>query len=79
MISKLSGLIERVFGEDFTEVVEMADFRETDIWDSLMYVNLVVSLEKAFKIELEKDEIQMLTSVENIEAVLAKRGIDANS
>ena len=79
MSSKLSALIERVFGEDFSDVMEMGDFRDTDIWDSLMYVNLVVSMEKTYKIELDKEEIQMLTSVANIESVLSKRGIDANS
>ncbi len=79
MSSKLSDLIERVFGEDFSDVVEMGDFRETDIWDSLVYVNLVVSIETAYKIQLNKEEIQMLTSVANIRSVLSKRGIDADS
>ena len=79
MSGKLDELIESVFDQDYSEVVKAENFQEIDAWDSLMYVNLVVSIEKAFKIVLDKDEIQILTSVANIESILNKRGIDANA
>lgn len=77
MNSELTELIERVFGEDYLYVVKLGDFQESDLWDSLIYVNLVVSIEKTYKIELSQKEIQSLTSVANIEAILNKRGISA--
>ncbi len=79
MSSKLSDLIENVFGEEYADVVEKKDFISFEIWDSLTYVSLVVSIENTFQIKLTKEEIRMLTSVANIKSILEKRGIDANA
>lgn len=78
MTKKLSDLIENVFDEKYSDVVEMGDFVGFENWDSLTYVNLVVSIENTFNIKLNKDEIKILTSVANIESILEKRGIDTN-
>lgn len=78
MNGKLSKLIERVLGEDFSNLREMGDLRETDIWDSLIYVTLVVSIEKEFKIQLTKEEIQTLTTIDNITRVLKSRGFEVD-
>lgn len=75
MIEKLKGLLEKIFDEDFSAISKVENFKELEFWDSLMYVNLVVGIQKDFKIELTKDDIQNLLSVKSIETVLSRYGV----
>lgn len=44
-------------------------------WDSLKHMELIVALEKHYKIELTGDEIAEMVSVEAIYNTLKKRGV----
>lgn len=45
-------------------------------WDSLTQMDLVVSLERAFAIELGINDIARMQSVADVLAVLADKGVD---
>jgi acyl carrier protein len=75
MNEKLKEIVTRVLGEDFAAIEAVEDFRDSEFWDSLKYVNLVVSLQNEFKIELKKKDIQQVFSVASIRSVLSGYGI----
>jgi acyl carrier protein len=47
--------------------------KDTDVWDSLKHMELVVSLEQSFGIELSFDDIVAMQSVGEIKRVLRER------
>lgn len=75
MEEKLKILLERIIDEEFEMIKAATNFRDLEFWDSLMYVNLVVGIQKEFKVELTKDDIQNLLSVSSIESVLSNHGV----
>ncbi len=75
MSEKLRNLLEKVLDEDFGLLTSVSNFKDLEFWDSLKYVNLVVGLQAEFKINLTKDDIQNLLSVNGIEAILLRYGV----
>jgi acyl carrier protein len=57
-------------------ITEDLAMREMDGWDSLRHMELVVSLEQAFGIQLTFEEIVAMTTVRGIAHVLSARGVD---
>jgi len=72
---RVRNLLEKVFDEEFSAIAGVENFRNLEFWDSLMYVNLVIGLQSEFKVNLSKNDIQDLLSVNGIEAVLSRHGI----
>lgn len=77
MKDKLKAVLEATLDEDVETLEKIENFRDSEIWDSLRYVSLVVSLQSEFKIELKKEDIQQLFSVASIKSALLKYGIEA--
>lgn len=77
MNEKLKAILEKTLDEEYSTLEKTENFRDSDFWDSLRYVNLVVTLQSEFKIQLKKEEIRQLFSVASIKAVLAGYGIQA--
>lgn len=50
--------------------------RDTEGWDSLRHVMLVVGLEQLFAVALSAEEIQSMVTVADIGRVLRERGVD---
>lgn len=51
-------------------------FRDTPEWDSVAHLNLITSLEDAFDIMFESEDILHFGSYENGKSILKKYGID---
>lgn len=51
-------------------------FRDTPEWDSVAHLNLITSLEDAFDIMFESEDILHFGSYENGKTILKKYGID---
>jgi acyl carrier protein len=66
-----------------SEVLRMApekitadmSIHKVDTWNSLTHIELVVTIEERFHIQLTEDEIVAMTSVDEIQRVLSKRGV----
>ena len=58
-----------------TDITENLTIDDLEAWDSLKHMDLVVSIEQAFNIELTLDEIVIMTSVVAIKRVLNDRGV----
>lgn len=54
------------------------ELKKEDIgsWDSLKQMDLVISLEREYCIELDIPDILQMTSIANIVAVLRSKGVD---
>lgn len=71
---KLKEILSEVF--EIKENTISMDLTKDDIdnWDSLKQMDLVVSIEEGFNIELEMEEIIKMDSIENIYKVLEAKG-----
>jgi acyl carrier protein len=58
-----------------TDITDNLTIDDLEAWDSLKHMDLVVSIEQAFNIELTFDEIIIMTSVVAIKRVLNDRGV----
>lgn len=70
---------KQAFAEAFEaepEKVVSFVFRETEQWDSIGHMSLVVALEDAFGKELEPDEMMAITSFQKGIEVLRNKGIE---
>lgn len=76
MNKKLAELLAEVFGLRATEI--KPDLTQVDVgtWDSLKQMDLVMSLEREYDIALEIPDIVRMTSVADIVAVLADKGVN---
>ena len=75
MDKKLSELLAEVFGLRVSEIEPKLKQADVGTWDSLKQMDLVTSLEQEYDIALEIPDIQSMTSVEEIIAVLKNKGI----
>jgi acyl carrier protein len=62
----------RIPAANITETTTMA---QTPAWDSLAHMDLVLSIEEHYKINLEGDEIASMVSIAAIAAVLKGKGV----
>lgn len=73
-MAQLKSLMAEVLTIPEDEVVDDLSMSASDIWDSLRHMELVISIEGTFKIELTGDEIVEMTSVAAIRSVLSAKG-----
>jgi len=48
---------------------------KVDTWNSLTHIELVVTIEERFHIQLTEDEIVAMTSIAEVERILGSRGV----
>ena len=71
----LQEFLEDLFEENIEKISSVENFHDLDAWDSLLYVNLVMGLQKKLSISLSKEEISKLTSLNGILNVLKEKNI----
>ncbi|MBI4695831.1 MAG: acyl carrier protein [Gammaproteobacteria bacterium] len=72
---RLRKCIEGVFDEPLEKVIAIGEFSNSEDWDSLKYVALVVGIQAEFEVDLTPDEVQSITSVAALEQLLVSRGL----
>ena len=55
-------------------ITDELTMQDIDVWDSLRHMELIVSLEETFGLQLSFEEIVTMQSVANIKRVLKERG-----
>ena len=73
---KLAEVLAEIFGLPVTEIHSELQRSDVGTWDSLKQMDLVLSLEREYGIALDIPDIQRMTSVAKIIAVLKDRGVD---
>jgi len=75
MDTKLVGLLSEIFGLKHTEIKPELKKCEIDSWDSLKQMDLVVSIENAYGIQLDISDIVRMDSIHHIIEVLKEKGV----
>lgn len=57
------------------EITDSLTMKDTNVWDSLKHMELVVSLEQAMGIELTFDEIVAMQTFKDIKRILREKGV----
>ncbi len=70
MEQKIIQLMAELFRMNPKEITDSLSMKDTDAWDSLKHMELIVAIEEEFKIELLFDEIVVMQSVKEIKRVL---------
>ena len=75
MITSLEVLLATVLQIPATTITDDLAMKDVEAWDSLKHMELILSVEKAFGLELTFDEIVAMQSVHEIKRVLTQRGV----
>ncbi len=75
MNEKLNNLMADLLRMDPARVNDDLTMQDTDVWDSLKHMELIVSIEDEFDVELTSDDIIKMLSVKAIREILAQKGI----
>lgn len=73
MEQKIKQLMADLFRMKPEEIVDDLTMKNTDVWDSLKHMELVLAIEQEFGIELTFDEIVAMQNVQDIKRVLNDR------
>jgi len=71
--AQLNTVFRDIFDDDDIEVSEATTAKDIDGWDSLTHVNLVVAVEKAFKVSFTTKEISNLANVGDFIALIVRK------
>ena len=77
-LGKYSSTYKKVFELDDSIDVTTLTFQGIPLWDSIGHMNLIASLEEAFNVQFEIDDIIDLSSYEKGKEILTKLGVDFN-
>ncbi|QDM33308.1 acyl carrier protein [Tardiphaga sp. vice352] len=76
MNRRFLNVISNVFGVRPSEIRAEMTRAEIGSWDSLKQMDLVMSLEREYDIELQLPDILRMTTIVKILDVLAEKGVD---
>lgn len=71
-MQKLNQLLAETFKISIEEAAKNLGMNDVNNWDSLSHMNLIVSIEEEFKIELSGDEIAEMISFDQIREIIQK-------
>ncbi len=77
MEKKLEELMADLFEMSQEDISDSLTMKNTDVWDSLKHMELVVAIERTFGIELTFDEIVAMQNIGKIKRILRERGVSA--
>lgn len=63
ILEKLNGIFTDVLDNDDIKITETSTANDIEEWDSLTHIQLVVAIEKAFKVKFTTYEIQVWKNV----------------
>lgn len=72
-LDRVRRLVSDVFNAPLESVSEDSSPDTVENWDSLQQLNLVLALEQEFAIQLDPEEIEALTDVRAIVAIVAAK------
>jgi acyl carrier protein len=70
---KLTSVMRDIFDNPQLEISDTTTADDVDGWDSIMHVNLIVAVEKAFGISFTTKEVRGLANVGDLIQLIARR------
>ena len=71
--ARLTPVFRDVFADDSLVVTEAMSAADVPAWDSLSHINLIVAVEKEFKIKLSTKDVRWMKNVGDMIALVAKK------
>lgn len=75
MQQRLERVFQEVLNDDHLRITDATSPENTEAWDSLAQVKLVVALEEEFKVKFTTDEVASLSTVGEFKETLGEKGI----
>ncbi len=69
--TKLQVIFSEIFDDERVQLTDELDRESLEAWDSLGHIRLVSAIEESFDVTFTLDEIEAMTSVAQIVAVLS--------
>ena len=76
MGTKIESLMADLFNIKNEDITDSLTMKDTDGWDSLRHMELIVSIEKTFGVELTFEEIVAMQTLKDIKKILKEKGVD---
>tara|TARA_X000000950_G_C13742520_1_gene589171 strand:- start:74 stop:301 length:228 start_codon:yes stop_codon:yes gene_type:complete len=73
MTQNLESILGRIFNMPDEKITDDLSMKNLEIWDSLMHMNLVMTLEEAYSVELTMDEIMTMVDVASIREIISEK------
>jgi acyl carrier protein len=73
ILNRLNGAFRTVFGDHELALSRDTTAEDVEGWDSLMHINLIVAIEKEFKVRFTTREITVLRNVGDLMNLLARK------
>jgi acyl carrier protein len=73
VMTRLTGVFRGIFGNEALSLSRDTTAEDVDGWDSLMHINLIVAIEREFKIRFTTREITGLSNVGDLMDVIARK------
>jgi acyl carrier protein len=70
---QLNPIFQDIFDDPSLQVSDGMTASDVDGWDSLSHINLIVAVEKAFRIKLTTAEVRTLNNVGDFVTLIAKK------
>lgn len=78
VMNRLTGVFQRAFDDETLRLTRGTTAQDVERWDSLMHINLIVAIEREFKVRFTTREISGLQNVgELIDIISGKLGISS--
>jgi acyl carrier protein len=71
--SRLTGIFQDLFGDPALEISDTMTANDVEAWDSLTHINLIVALEKEFKIKFTTGEVNQLRNVGDLVTLIRRK------
>ena len=73
--AQLTGVFRQVFDDDTLELHEAMTAKDVPDWDSLNHINLIVAVERSFRVKFTTREISALAKVGDLVALIGAKAV----
>jgi acyl carrier protein len=74
VLTRLTEVFRDVFDDPRLEINARTTAKDIDDWDSITHINLILAVEKAFKVSITTREVANLKEVGDLMQILVARG-----
>ena len=71
--SRLTSIFQDLFDDPVLEINDEMTANDVEAWDSLTHINLIVAVEKEFKIKFTTGEVNQLRNVGELVALIRRK------
>jgi acyl carrier protein len=71
--TRLDAIFQDIFDDPLLEVNDTMTAADVEGWDSLSHINLIVAVEKEFKIKMTTAEVRRLTNVGDFITLISRK------